>query len=199
VPRRLRRGCVVVLEGPDRTGKTTQFERLQGVLQSEGTLFAHMPTGLSAFTRGVRHLMEEPGSRPQSGLAQQLAHLSCHAESQGALRSQLVTGSVVLDRWWWSTVAYGWFGGAVAESGISESMFEQLIGSVWDGVDAQVVFLFATPHQEDTNNSSAVVAGYEALGERFPEQTLRVPPGEIGDVTDWIVEQLDRRQLFASD
>ena len=192
----LRPGYLVVLEGLDKAGKTTQFEQLQDRLAPDAVTFAHMPTGFTPFTRAVRQLLEEQGSKPTSGLAQQLAHLACHAESQAALRAHLVTGAVVLDRWWWSTWAYGWFGGSIKESGMPEEVFERLIASVWDGIEAQVVFLFDSPHEEDANNNPAVAAGYDALSSRFPELALRVPHGEIGDVTDWILSELDRRELL---
>lgn len=196
---RLRQGCLVVLEGLDKAGKTTQFERLQDRLTPDAVTFAHMPTGFTPFTRTIRQLLEEPGSRPTSGLAQQLAHLACHAEAQAALRGSLVTGAVVLDRWWWSTLAYGWFGGPVEASGMPEEVFERLISSVWDGIDAQVVFVFGSAHEEDANNNPAIAAGYDALGRRFPELAVRVPHGEIVEVTDWIVDELDRRRLLRGD
>ena len=50
-----------------------------------------------------------------------------------------MTGAVVLDRWWWSTWAYGWFGGSIKDSGMPKEVFERLIASVWDGIEAQVV------------------------------------------------------------
>ena len=54
-----------------------------------------------------------------------------------------------LDRWWWSTAAYGWYGAALARAGLNESVFFGLIESVWSAQQADVAFLFMTPHESD--------------------------------------------------
>lgn len=195
----IRRGSLVVFEGVDRAGKSTQVARMKALLDPATVSFAHMPTGFSVFSRAMRGLLEEPESRPTSGLAQQLAHLACHAESVPALRQRLTSGAVVLDRWWWSTLAYGWGGGPVADSGVSLETFERLIGSVWRGVEAQVVFVFDHPHGEDDRNNAGVAAGYAALSERYDEIAVPVPVGSVGAVTDVIVTELDRRHLLVAD
>ena len=43
---------------------------------------------------------------------------STHAENINALVQARRRCGVVLDRWWWSTVAYGWFGGRLAAEGV---------------------------------------------------------------------------------
>ncbi len=74
-------GISVVLEGLDRTGKTTQRDMLRGAMEPDSVVFARMPSGFVPFTNRVYEALESVSDKPQSGLAQQLAHLSCHAES----------------------------------------------------------------------------------------------------------------------
>ncbi|MHB1289824.1 hypothetical protein [Georgenia sp.] len=76
-------GTVVVFEGLDRTGKSTQLSRLRAALVRESAVFAHMPRGFGRFTERVYAALEGEtlDEKPSSGLAQQLAHLACHAES----------------------------------------------------------------------------------------------------------------------
>lgn len=191
----LRRGALVVFEGLDRAGKTTQINELRARLRSDTVTFAHMPSGFSPFTRTVRDLLEDTALRPRSGVAQQLAHLACHAEANALLGSRLEVTGMVLDRWWWSTLAYGWYGGPVAEAGLSYEVFRALIDAVWHDVRADVVFLFGSPHEADANNSSFIAAGYEELALQFPEICVRVGNGPLSEVTAQILDELDRRNL----
>jgi hypothetical protein len=83
---------------------------------------------------------------------------------------------VVLDRWWWSTVAYGWYGGHLAAQGVEESAFG-MIDSVWLQHRADVVFLFLTPYRLDELNRDAVHDGYTRLAAQHPMLTVEVPAG----------------------
>jgi len=106
---RLSPGKVVVFEGLDKAGKSTQLELLKARVEAGSASFAHMPSGYTAFSRSLYQVLEhEP---PSSGLARQLAHLACHHENMRMLTDTVRSRALVLDRWWWSTVAYGWYGG----------------------------------------------------------------------------------------
>src|SRR5258708_36870334 len=104
---RLRPGTLIVLEGLDRTGKSPQADALKALRWAEpAPVFAHMPSGLTALTGEIYRLTEHtPITSP---LARQLLHLACHAENIDTLARARQTSGVVLDRGWWSTVAYGW-------------------------------------------------------------------------------------------
>jgi hypothetical protein len=82
--------------------------------------------------------------------------------------------ALVLDRWWWSTWAYGWSSGSVQRSGISESCFRELIETIWKPVVSSVVFLFLEPHDVDDNNVDGVEAGYRALAAAHPDVAVIV-------------------------
>jgi dTMP kinase len=117
-PLRLRPGALVVLEGLDRTGKSTQRNRLAELTWANPTpVFTHMPSGLTSLTADIYHLTEK--AVIQSAWARQLLHLACHAENMPAIADARNHGGVVLDRWWWSTVAYGWYAGQLATAGVT--------------------------------------------------------------------------------
>lgn len=148
----LQPGAVVVFEGLDKAGKSTQLDRLRAQTDPATTLFAHMPSGhglptVNRFTDGVYDLLENRG--PASGLGRQLTHLACHCEHVPALVDTAQSKAVVLDRWWWSTMAYGWYGHAVQDSRVTEATFKDLIGTVWALIRASIVFLFLTPREVD--------------------------------------------------
>ncbi|MDQ0612395.1 dTMP kinase [Microbacterium sp. W4I4] len=173
----IRPGAVIVFEGLDQTGKSTQLKRLQAAVPANSTVFAHMPSGFTTFTKQVYTALEgvADAERPRSGLAQQLAHLACHAEAICHLEEAVRTQSLILDRWWWSTLAYGWYGGSVEQSGLSESSFRELVHTIWNPIVPSVVFIFLEPHLVDDNNTQGVKTGYRALIDEHHDLTVIVP------------------------
>lgn len=170
-------GAVIVFEGLDQTGKSTQLKRLQAAVPANSTVFAHMPSGFTTFTKQVYTALEGKANaeKPRSGLAQQLAHLACHAESICHLEEAVRTQSLILDRWWWSTMAYGWHGGSIEQSGLSESSFQELVHTIWNPIVPSVVFVFLEPHHSDDNNTQRVKASYRALIDEHHDLAVIVP------------------------
>jgi NTP pyrophosphatase (non-canonical NTP hydrolase) len=188
----LRPGAVVVFEGLDKAGKSTQREMLEAVVEPASTTFVHMPSGFADFTRRLYRLLET--RPPAKALARQLAHLSCHSESVDQLIKAARRGALVIDRWWWSTLAYGWYGSQGA-LGLSETTFRGLIDEVWQDLQADVVFLFLHEHVPDDHNAQAVRNGYEALA-AASDRVVLVPTMSESDTHNFVVGELDRRGLI---
>lgn len=195
----IRRGAVIVFEGLDKTGKSTQLDRLRGSLGAVSTVFAHMPSGFSKFTERVYRALEgeTPDEKPTSGLAQQLAQLACHAESVPYLKRAAETRSLVLDRSWWSTLAYGWFGGSVKQSGLPESSFKGLIDTIWSPIKPSIVFVFLEPRHLDPNNAPGVQDGYRALLKEQPESAVVLPVANEEETHSFVTQTLLDRGLTA--
>lgn len=192
----LRPGTLVVLEGLDGTGKTTQARALETVLDPQTTSHVHMPRGFTHFTEQTYAMLESDEFRPKSGLAKQLAHLACHAESMSRICDILAERAVVLDRWWWSAVAYGWYSGEIPAARVSRETYLSLIGEVWAPLTASVVFLFDGPHRNDANNSDPIYAGYRQLAREYGDVTVWVPALDAESVTGFILDVLDGRGLL---
>jgi dTMP kinase len=191
---RLRPGTLIVLEGLDRTGKTTQRNELAAAQwEPPAPLVTHMPSGLTELTEAIYQTTEH--HELVSHLARQLLHLACHAENLPALTQARQQRGVILDRWWWSTVAYGWFGGLRAR--LSEEAFFGAINMVWDGFDADIVFLFLAAHEADSRNVSTVSAGYRWLASRHRDTVVEVPPGSRESTTMFLLNELKQRHLIA--
>lgn len=190
-------GTLVVLEGLDKTGKTTQAELLKLALDPAATEHVHMPRGFTRFTQQVYRILESDDCRPSPGIGRQLAHLACHAESVPRIKELLRERAVLLDRWWWSTVAYGWHSGEVPRDGLSEDVFRGLIDSIWGEVHASVIFIFGEPHEEDANNLAAVKEGYRILAYQHEHATVDVPLAEPEQVTRFILDELAQRDLLS--
>lgn len=186
-------GSVVVFEGLDRAGKSTQLDLLAGVKwRSPVPAFAHMPSGLTSLTSRIYALTEQ--ERISSPLARQLLHLACHAENMPRLLRARDEGGLVLDRWWWSTMAYGWYANG-PELGVDIETFQDMIGAVWSELPADVVFLFATPFEVDALNEESVLRGYRALAEADSEHVVTVPAMDPGGTADFILSELRARGL----
>lgn len=190
----LRAGSLIVLEGLDRSGKSTQGSRLADLSWIDPRpTFTHMPSGFTKLTKAIYGLTEK--EKITSQLARQLLHLACHAENMSTLTSARRQG-VVLDRWWWSTVAYGWYAGALGAAGVPEEVFFGIVDAVWRGQSADIVFLFTTPFENDELNRDEVRRGYEILADRYSNVAVRVPATTPEDTTDFLCTELRSRGLL---
>ena len=191
----LRPGSLVVFEGLDRSGKSTQIKRLSMLdWEAPGPIFTHMPSGMMALTRSIYSLTEN--EKIGSPLARQLLHLACHAENIASIADGRSQRGIFLDRWWWSTVAYGWFGGHLAKAGVSEAAFFGVIESIWSSQPADVLFLFMTPFERDELNRDEVRKGYAALAEEHASTTVAVPAGDPEATTTFLLANLRDRGLL---
>lgn len=190
-------GSVVVLEGLDKAGKSTQVTRMKQTIDPAGTTFAHMPSGFSGFTAGVYGVLENKDTTPKGPLARQLANLACHSESMPTLVQRTTSGALVLDRWWWSTLAYGWYGKGETDLGIDEQTFRSLIEGIWAPIRADVVFLFLHAYETDSNNADGVAEGYQKIADQSPVTVVRVPQLGERDTHELLVTELNRLGLIA--
>lgn len=102
------RGALVVLEGAEGTGKTTQLARLAAALEQSGVpvVLLREPGGTS-LGEGIRQLLLDPAQSPAAG-AEALLFLASRAQLVTELiRPAMARGEVVLlDRFFLSTYAY---------------------------------------------------------------------------------------------
>ena len=190
-------GSVIVFEGLDKAGKSTQLDRMKQAIDHTGTTFAHMPSGFGGFTAGVYAVLENKDTTPSHALARQLAHLACHSESMPALVEKARHGALVLDRWWWSTLAYGWYGKGETDLGIDEPTFRNLIEAIWSPIRADLVFLFLHAYEADSNNVDGVAEGYQQIADQSPATVVRVPAMEEDDTHGFLVAELNRLGVVA--
>lgn len=190
-------GSVIVFEGLDKAGKSTQLDRMKLAVDPVGTTFVHMPSGFGGFTSGVYAVLEEKDTAPSHPLARQLAHLACHSESMPKLAEKARRGALVLDRWWWSTLAYGWYGRGEADLGIDEPTMRNLIESIWAPIRADLVFLFLNAYEADDNNVDGVAEGYKQVADQSPVTVVRVPDMAEEDTHKFLVAELNRLGIIA--
>lgn len=99
---------IIVLDGTDGGGKTTQLHRIDGALQGRGynTVCLRDPGG-TTFGERIRAIVKD-GKVTASADAQMLAFSAARAQlADEVIRPALAEHKIVLlDRWWFSTYAY---------------------------------------------------------------------------------------------
>lgn len=211
LPFHVKPGAVIVLEGLDATGKSTQHERMERACMGMGhgtaplfdpvPLFLHMPSAGTEVGQAV-YEMTEALTEALDPLARQFLHLASHAHSVKTLiKPALKEGTpVILDRWWWSTVAYGWYGSKRVRNAFPSPIdFYDMVGRAWQGVNSDLIALFMHPHKEDSHNTDAVASGYAALAKEYPDKVVLIEPGDEGAQNEQLFDAMLARDLYWSE
>jgi thymidylate kinase len=106
---------LLIFEGPDGTGKTTLSLRLVEWLtsQEQRARYVSFPGRIEGSLGGlvydIHHHPEQYGLHGLDPAAQQLLHIAAHIDTLNkTIIPALESGEiVVMDRFWWSTIAYG--------------------------------------------------------------------------------------------
>lgn len=187
----LKPSTLVVFEGLDAAGKTTQAEyfRAHGI----NLTVQHQPSGAPGIGREI-YALTENHREDLSTIARQFLHLACHAQHyEDVIIPALVNGeSVVMDRNWWSTVAYGYFDGGVANH-LSPEEWADIAKISTSGITVDVLFYFAHPYQDDPHNTQALIEGYRYLNENWLDgvhAVIEVPQLGEQETHNFILDQL---------
>ena len=187
-------GSLIVFEGLDATGKSTQLQLISDACDeydmiTPKPMFTHQPSGGNAVGNAVYAVTEN--AEIASPLARQLLHLASHAEHyETTIIPRLQGGGVVfMDRCWWSTVAYGFFGSSLRDQ-VSAFDFMRLARMPAQGVMPDAIMLFTHPHEEDRHNTPAVSEGYEHLRQKYALRTHSIACTEREAVTTEIFSAL---------
>ena len=139
-------GALYVLEGPDSVGKSTLARLLTQQLITEGIDCVHWAfPGTQVGTVGdliyrLHHQPQQFGIKSLSPAALQVLHVAAHIDAiQTKILPALALGkTVVLDRFWWSTIVYGQLDGL--EGSLMRSIIEPEM-KIWGVTVPTVVFL----------------------------------------------------------
>lgn len=162
------RGQLIVFEGPDGVGKTTLSKRVADWLAAQGVRSRYIsfpgqePSSLGKLVYDVHHFPERFGVGDLEPTARQLLHVAAHIDAlHRTIGPALAAGeSIVMDRYWWSTVVYGRIS-AVDEQSIK--LMIELERVHWADFRPTVVFLLdrvvpVRPEQSPTEYCSLQLA-----------------------------------------
>ncbi len=205
-------GKLVVLEGIDGSGKTTQTHKVADTLNKKGikAVFTKEPTD-----RITGKLIHEflTGKIALSPVALQYLFAADRAVHQEEIESYLKQGfTVVSDRYFWSSVTYGMidknidFSKALSNADYILtaysilSMYNQfIVPNKTFYLDVSVQTALARLKEKNTHaqayekkaNLEKLVKGYNWLAKKFPKEIVVIDAeGEVGKVTQEIIEKL---------
>ena len=186
-------GTLVVFEGLDRTGKSTQVTRLTGLPWRQPPATAHMPRGLNDATRDIYDVTE--GRKGDNPAAVQLLHLAAHVLNMPDLVRLRAKQGLVMDRCEWSPLAYRRFGEGMETSGITPDLFVRLVRGIWAGLTPDVVFLLVEPFEDDSANSSWLADTYRSLAEDAGERCVQLTLDDPDVVHRQVMSELRARGI----
>lgn len=169
------RGKLFVFEGPDGVGKTTLAGEIVAKLQKNGSevLFLSFPgrepRTLGSLVYAIHHDSSVVGLNRVSPISLQILHIAAHIDCiENRIIPALTDGkTVVLDRYWWSTIAYGEATGIPCH--VLKAMIE-LEDTAWGNVRPDIMFLITRkePFRAELSNEkwSRICGAYLALANK---------------------------------
>lgn len=139
-------GRLIVFEGPDGVGKSDLARRCSEYLVAQGQrchllTFPGRENGtLGKLVYDIHHAPQAFGVEGLSPASLQVLHIAAHIDAvQRRILPSLRAGdTIVLDRFWWSTLVYGKVAGA--DAGLLKRMVDLEL-TVWGAVQPSMLFL----------------------------------------------------------
>ena len=192
-------GKLIVFEGVEGCGKTTQLQRSYQWLLTQGPpqrpasgrpsqLLVTREPGGTELGQGLRHLLLQPASEPIQDRAELLMYAADRAQHvDGYLRPHLAAGAIVLcDRYTDSTIAYQGYG-----RGLDRRLIDQLNQiatgglqsdlTLWLDLDAEIGLIRTQKRGQSDRIEQAAIsfhqqvqAGFTALAQAHPDRIVRI-------------------------
>lgn len=165
-------GRLIVFEGSDGVGKTTVAERVSENLRKRGadvlllSFPGREPNSLGKLVYEVHQNAQSLGIDRVSPTSLQTLHIAAHIDciEERILPALANKKTVILDRYWWSTVAYG------IASGIPRNVLDAMVTlekTAWNNIKPDKLFLITRhePFRVELSNRrwSKVCSAYENL------------------------------------
>lgn len=172
-------GKLLVFEGIDGVGKSTIINSLAELLVKDHRtveIFAFPGVGEGTLGSHIYKIHHNPNSLGILSIdhsALQVLHVAAHIDS---IRQEIVPALstndfVLLDRYWWSTLAYGVASGACTSIIWAALQAEKL---AWSGILPDALFYLTRhegmPGEELTVQKSDVLMQYEDLAKKYESQ-----------------------------
>lgn len=199
-------GRLIVVEGPENTGKSTLARAISEELLSRNiralyTAFPGHENGtLGSLVYKVEHQRENYLVKPMTATARQLMHLAAHADAIDQLiKPALASGTwIVLDRYYWSLYAHG------LAQGIGVDMLDMLVDFeklLWQGTvpDLIICTLQPRPFSEPWTKEWQLIAdGYASLVQdcKFNSMIITNDDASVSDRVNSFMENAIRSGLL---
>lgn len=145
-----KKGRLIVFEGVDGVGKTTLSSRLADYLTQNDEKCIYLafpgqkPLSLGKHIHNLHHRPTDYGIESIHPVSLQMLHVAAHIDAiENTIKPCLEEGyTIILDRFWWSTKAYGIW------SGINKTLINRIISielECLDGLSFDILFYIERP------------------------------------------------------
>ncbi len=204
-------GCFIVFDGPDGSGKSTQFRRFADVARAAGVDVVEVrEPGGTAIGEKVRAILLDPANAEMTTRSEMLLYMASRAQLyEQRIAPAIATGALVLaDRFISSTLAYQGTAGGIDEEEIL-AVGKVATGNHWPDltvvfdVDTAVAMNRLSPlldrmEQKGFDFHARVRSGYLAQAERWSHRYAvvnssvapdAVTNGLLGAIQTWMSKQ----------
>lgn len=193
------RSRIYVFEGIDNVGKTTIIkelkERLCKEMGYECEIIAfpgNEERTLGAFVYDIHHNEKKYIDYSINDASLQLLHVAAHIDLiQRKLMGEYGYIKIILmDRFWWSTYAYGLCGGLKSDV-VSAILAPELI--YWEKINVNKIFLIERKDREkdyEADKDILIVKNYRGLAQKDPKCQIINNDGSIEETTNMIFNEI---------
>lgn len=202
-------GRLIILEGPDGAGKSTTSRLLSERLRSQGkpvSCFAfpgNEPGTLGKLVHDLHHAPEVHGVARIDAAGLQVLHAAAHVDAiRTRIRPAFERGdTVIMDRFWWSTIVYGRVAGI---DDTTLSLLRQLAEHHWGFAPPTAAYVLmglrksATTLGDEGKRLRAAYSEFvESLRVSFPVHVLH-DDGNHADYSERIMDGFATQRLVPS-
>ena len=191
---------IYVFEGIDNVGKTTIIQKLKQRI-CETTEYnciniafpGNEPRTLGSLVYDIHHRMGEYFDVPISDVSLQLMHVAAHIDMiQREIVSLSKSSNIILmDRFWWSTYAYGLVGTLGGEEIVQAILTPELM--CWKSISIKKIFLLERENREreyEADKDAAIVHNYRELAKGEPKCRTISNNGRLDETIAKIYESI---------
>lgn len=140
------RGLLIILEGPDGSGKTTQINLLEKYLKEKGheVLKTREPGG-TAISEKIREIILDNKNTEMCGMCEALLYAASRAQiTSQVLKPALDQGKMVIcDRFVYSSIVYQGVG-----RGLGQERIKYINEAAIDGLEPDLTIMLTIPYEE---------------------------------------------------
>ncbi|MCB2300988.1 dTMP kinase [Clostridium tagluense] len=139
-------GRLIILEGPDGSGKTTQIELLEGYLKESGyEVVRTREPGGTEISEKIRDIILDNDNSNMSYMCEALLYAASRAQLVSeVIKPALALGKMVIcDRFVYSSMVYQGIG-----RGLGMERIRSINEAALDGLEADLTFMITIPYEE---------------------------------------------------
>lgn len=190
---------IYVFEGIDNVGKTSIVQKLKTKI-CETTAYdciniafpGNEPRTLGSLVYDIHHHNNRYFDMTINDASLQLMHIAAHIDliQRKLIGESSLSKIILMDRFWWSTYAYG-LAGELEKNIVSSIIAPELI--YWEKMNIKKIFLLERENREkefNTVKDAAIIRNYRELAEREKKCTIVINNESLDEVVNKIYDSI---------